>query len=317
MAATDFWNPWHGCTKCSEGCRNCYMYALDARYGTEQDSSKIRLTNNFYAPLKKSRDKSFKIKPGSFLRVNMTSDTFHENALQWLPEFWNIIRQRPDLRFWLLTKRPQNIAVNLPPDWNDGWDNVSLNVSVENQDAIWRAEILSGIPAKHKGICCAPLIGPVDLSGVLQTPNFEEIQCGGENYDNPRPMDIKWAKSLSQQCRNAHVNFCFYETGTRPIIDGHTFFVPKKAEQAVWAFYSGLSHLEKKTQWNLRDPNTGAPVQIPEPMFNKHHCVMCGNRQVCNGCSPCGNCCGPVELVNEAEIRQLDIELCEQIRRKS
>lgn len=26
----DIWNPWHGCRKCSEGCRNCYMYYLDS-----------------------------------------------------------------------------------------------------------------------------------------------------------------------------------------------------------------------------------------------------------------------------------------------
>ena len=24
----DIWNPWHGCVKCSEGCKNCYMYAF-------------------------------------------------------------------------------------------------------------------------------------------------------------------------------------------------------------------------------------------------------------------------------------------------
>nr|WP_278849220.1 DUF5131 family protein [Megamonas funiformis] len=25
----DIWNPWHGCLKYSEGCKNCYMYYLD------------------------------------------------------------------------------------------------------------------------------------------------------------------------------------------------------------------------------------------------------------------------------------------------
>ena len=25
----DIWNPWHGCKKISEGCKNCYMYYLD------------------------------------------------------------------------------------------------------------------------------------------------------------------------------------------------------------------------------------------------------------------------------------------------
>ena len=26
------WNPWHGCHKKSEGCLNCYMFRIDARY---------------------------------------------------------------------------------------------------------------------------------------------------------------------------------------------------------------------------------------------------------------------------------------------
>ena len=27
------WNPWHGCKKYSEGCKNCYVYRMDIRYG--------------------------------------------------------------------------------------------------------------------------------------------------------------------------------------------------------------------------------------------------------------------------------------------
>lgn len=36
----DIWNPWHGCTKISEGCEHCYMYFLDHQRG--QDGSQIR-----------------------------------------------------------------------------------------------------------------------------------------------------------------------------------------------------------------------------------------------------------------------------------
>lgn len=27
------WNPWHGCTKYSAGCQNCYVYRIDATHG--------------------------------------------------------------------------------------------------------------------------------------------------------------------------------------------------------------------------------------------------------------------------------------------
>ena len=29
------WNPWHGCRKISEGCRNCYVYRIDERHGRD------------------------------------------------------------------------------------------------------------------------------------------------------------------------------------------------------------------------------------------------------------------------------------------
>ena len=51
----DIWNPWHGCIKKSEGCRNCYMYFLDRQRGG--DGGRIyKVRNNFDYPLQKDRD---------------------------------------------------------------------------------------------------------------------------------------------------------------------------------------------------------------------------------------------------------------------
>ena len=33
------WNLWHGCHKWSEGCRHCYVYRTDGKYG--KDSNKV------------------------------------------------------------------------------------------------------------------------------------------------------------------------------------------------------------------------------------------------------------------------------------
>ena len=41
------WNPWHGCTKISPGCKYCYVYRQDEQYGTELASSLCRKTGNF------------------------------------------------------------------------------------------------------------------------------------------------------------------------------------------------------------------------------------------------------------------------------
>ena len=48
------WNPWHGCTKISPGCKYCYVYRQDEMYGADISSSLCRKTGNFNLPLKKN-----------------------------------------------------------------------------------------------------------------------------------------------------------------------------------------------------------------------------------------------------------------------
>ena len=124
----DIWNPWHGCRKCSEGCENCYMYFLDGL--RDKDGSEIYRTKaGFRYPLSKDRNGRYKVQSGEMIRVCMTSDFFLEEADAWRDEAWSIMRQRPDVKFFLLTKRPQRVAQCLPMDWGDGWENVMFNVT--------------------------------------------------------------------------------------------------------------------------------------------------------------------------------------------
>lgn len=53
------WNPWHGCRKISPGCVNCYVYRRDAEFG--KDSSLVEKTANFDLPLRKNRQRAFKL----------------------------------------------------------------------------------------------------------------------------------------------------------------------------------------------------------------------------------------------------------------
>lgn len=41
------WNPWHGCTKISPGCKYCYVYRQDEMYGSEKSSSEVSLNGEF------------------------------------------------------------------------------------------------------------------------------------------------------------------------------------------------------------------------------------------------------------------------------
>jgi protein gp37 len=77
------------------------------------------------------------------------ADIFDNRAPQtWRVDFWALIRATPALEWQLLTKRPQNIVGMLPPDWGDGWPNVWLGTTTENQlEAARRVPYLVAIPA--------------------------------------------------------------------------------------------------------------------------------------------------------------------------
>ena len=288
----DIWNPWHGCRKCSEGCENCYMYFLDRM--RDQDGSHIyRTKNGFNYPLQRDRHGAYKVRSGEMLRVCMTSDFFLPEADEWRPEAWAMMEERPDVKFFLLTKRPQRVSECLPKDWGEGLPNVFFNVTCENQRrADERIPLLFELPFRHKGIMVAPMIGPLDINDYLKEGQIEQVLCGGENYDGCRPCRYEWAKSLSDQCRSHDVTFSFIETGTIFIKDGKRYHIPDKKEQARQAFRSGLSFRGREMVWELRD-RWGRELTKEElyvPHYHPVTCRECGSRLTCNGCSDCGKC---------------------------
>ena len=287
----DIWNPWHGCVKCSEGCQNCYMYFLDRM--RDQNGAEIYKTKSgFSYPLQKDRTGHYKIQSGEQIRVCMTSDFFLEEADPWRVEAWDIMRQRSDVVFFLLTKRPQRVRECLPPDWGSGWDNIFFNVTCENQRrADERIPILFDLPFKHKGIMCAPFIGPVSIRQYLSAGQIEQVICGGENYDGARPCNFDWVKSLRQECVDANVTFCFIETGTVFIKDGRRYHLPSKQLQSRMAYKSGMNFQGRPIHFDLVD-DWGYPIP-QEDLYVPHfraNCETCGSKLICNGCSDCGKC---------------------------
>ena len=272
----DIWNPWHGCRM------------------RDQDGSRIYKTKNgFRYPLSKNRQGQYKIKSGEMIRVCMTSDFFLEEADPWREEAWAVMRQRKDVKFFLLTKRPQRVASCLPYDWGTGWENVFFNVTCENQKrADERIPILLELPFKHKGIMTAPLIGPVDIGKYLSEGQIEQVLCGGENYDGSRPCHYEWVKLLYDQCREYDVTFNFIETGTCFVKDGKKYRIPNKKIQSQQAFRSGLNHQGKEICFHLTDE---WGYEIPkEDLYIPHYhpvtCRECASRLTCNGCADCGKC---------------------------
>ncbi len=92
------------------------------------------------------------------------SDWFIEEADQWRDEAWKIIKDTPHLTYQILTKRAENIKDRLPADWGEGYENVWLGVSVENQKmAEHRVPILCRTPAKVRFASLEPLLDLVVL----------------------------------------------------------------------------------------------------------------------------------------------------------
>lgn len=239
----DTWNPWHGCHKKSEGCANCYMYYLDWVRAKKDGSIISKVKGDFNYPIRKKKDGSYVVPSGSKIRICMTSDFFLEEADQWRTEVWEMIRMRKDVLFWILTKRPERIRKCLPNDWNDGWSNVWLNVTIENQKrAEERLPILLELPFQYKGVMAAPLLEKIDIRKYLATEKIDYMIVSGENYAGARICDYEWVKFLYEQAKEYNVTMDFFETGEQFRKDGKVYFIPK-SKQRQQANKSGLYYV--------------------------------------------------------------------------
>lgn len=197
-------------------------------YGSEISSSQCRKTGNFNLPVKRKRDKSWKIESGKVVFTCFTSDFLLKDADEWRKECWKMIKERSDLWFYFFTKRIDRFMDCIPDNWGDGYENVLVGCTVENQQmADYRLPIFKTLPIKHKSIIMSPLIGPVVLSSYLDE-SIEEVSVGGESGLEARPCNYDWVLGLREQCIKAGVPFRFHQTGARFIKDGKMYRVPRK-----------------------------------------------------------------------------------------
>jgi len=210
------WNPWHGCTKISTGCKHCYMYRRDAEFG--KDSSIVTKTASFRLPVMKNRRGEYKVKPedGTVLTC-FTSDFFHPDADSWRKDAWDMMRERKDLTFYFVTKRPERFYISLPEDWGDGWDNVEICCTCENQyETNRRLPVFLKLPIRHKSVIVEPMLERVTLEKFFREyPGaIEQVTCGGESGPDARLCDYRWVMGLMLECVQYDVAFDFMQTGT-------------------------------------------------------------------------------------------------------
>lgn len=201
------WNPWRGCHKISQGCKNCYMFREQKRYGNDPNIV-IRSKTTFNDPLK--------WKDPAMVFTCSWSDWFIEEADPWRDEAWEITRQTPHLTYQILTKRPENIPSRLPKDWGEGYDNVWLGVSIESYLKQKRGDILAKIPAQVRFISAEPLLDWIFTPHLLWNNKFHWVIVGGESGPGCRSMDLEWARDIRDDCKQFGVSFFMKQLGGHP-----------------------------------------------------------------------------------------------------
>lgn len=190
------WSPWRGCRRLSEGCRFCYVHRGDARRGV--NTGNIVKTIDFYKPIEKGKTGQYKMKPG-LVYLCFQGDFLIEEADGWRDECWEMIRERSDCHFIFLTKRIDRFKGCLPADWGEGYDNITVGVSCEDQESIdQRLPILVRLPIKHRNIILQPLIGEVSIEPYLA--GVELVVVGGEYGAKARPLHYEWVLKIRKQC---------------------------------------------------------------------------------------------------------------------
>lgn len=224
------WNLWHGCHKISAGCKNCYVYRQDSQF--EKDSTMIYKTKNFDLPIKRKKNGEYKLLSNEIVHTCFTSDFFVEDADDWRHDAFKIMKQRSDLKFFIITKRIDRFMDCIPYDWNDGYDNVLVACTVENQEmADYRLPFYLEAPIKHKAIMCAPLLGKINLIPYLND-SIELLSVGGESGINVRVCDYDYVLDIRNQCIQKTINFEFHQTGAYLKKDNKVYRILRKFQHS-------------------------------------------------------------------------------------
>lgn len=197
------WNPVRGCSRVSEGCRNCYAEKIAARFCGEPESpfytfarqSPARWTGKVELVPDKLEEPLHWRKPRRVF-VNSMSDLFHEKlSNEDIASVFGVMAACPHLTFQVLTKRPDRMrAWSAAAPWGGvapggpadecvisagvrmgreafqvpvvPWPlpNVWLGVSVEDQAAAdARIPILLDTPAAVRFVSYEPALGEVSF----------------------------------------------------------------------------------------------------------------------------------------------------------
>lgn len=203
------WNPTTGCTKVSEGCRNCYAEKLSLRLksmGVEKYANGFKLTlHPEVIPL------PLQWKDPKKIFVNSMSDLFHKDIpFEFTDKVWEVMNKADWHIYQVLTKRPEIMLKYVTKRKHQPDYHIWLGSSVENQRVKGRIDVLRQVPAKVRFLSLEPLVE--DL-GELNLEGIHWVIVGGESGKNHRPIEEEWVLNIQKQCKKQKVAFFFKQWG--------------------------------------------------------------------------------------------------------
>ena len=201
------WNPVTGCTKISDGCKNCYAERLAKRLkamGQKNYRNGFKLTTQPQAlelPLSWKKPKT--------IFVNSMSDLFHEDVpLEYIKKVFKTMAKADWHQFQVLTKRSKRLReISKELDWKP---NIWMGVSVENEKVTHRIDDLRETDAQIKFLSVEPLLGSLPN---LNLRGIDWVIVGGESGPKARPMKEEWVLAIKNQCDSFGVPFFFKQWG--------------------------------------------------------------------------------------------------------
>ena len=203
------WNPVTGCSKVSEGCRNCYAERMALRL---KAMGKDRYRNGFRVTMQPDLvDLPSSWRQPRLIFVNSMSDLFHRDVPdEFIKDIFETMQMCPQHTFQVLTKRADRLAAISPSlPWAD---NIWMGVSIENSDHYDRIRLLATTPARVKFLSCEPLLGRLRR---LPLSKIDWVIVGGESGPRARSMDRDWVAEIRDQCVGKTLPFFFKQWGGR------------------------------------------------------------------------------------------------------
>ena len=201
------WNPVTGCSKISDGCKNCYAERLSHRL---KNMGQKKYKNGFKITTHEGvLNDPINIKKPRLIFVSSMSDLFHKDIpVDFMLKVFKTMNEAYWHKFLVLTKRADRILeLNDKINWSP---NIGMGVTVESNKYTDRIDLLRKSGAKMKFLSLEPL-----LSSILDLnlENIDWVIVGGESSFGARPIKKEWVIDIKKQCITNNVSFFFKQWG--------------------------------------------------------------------------------------------------------